>query len=112
MARKMISIRFSMSLPAVVTKKEKWYLAECSILDISSQGSTEDEAKKQLSEAIAVFLISCHERGTLDTVLKNCGFTPDLSGIKNYDKANDLEDYGNVGLPFVIDIGTSHKCHA
>lgn len=112
MARKMIPIRFSMHLPAVITKKEKWYLAECPILDISSQGSTEDEAKKQLSEAIAVFLISCHERGALDAVLKNCGFMPDLSGAKDYNKANDFEDYIDVRLPFVIDMGTSHICHA
>ncbi len=49
-------------------------VASCPPLDVYSQGKTEAQAKKNLVEALSLFLESCHERGTLDAVLKECGF--------------------------------------
>ncbi|MBN1662883.1 MAG: type II toxin-antitoxin system HicB family antitoxin [Deltaproteobacteria bacterium] len=111
MGEKIFSIRFSMHLPAILVKKEKWYVANCPVLDISSQGKTEDDAKKNLSEAIASFMISCHERGTLDAVLKNCGFVPDYSTPPISPMVEDT-DYIDVPLPFIIDMGNPNRCHA
>jgi predicted RNase H-like HicB family nuclease len=111
MGQKFISIRFTMHLPAVIVKKEKWYVSSCPALDVYSQGDTEEEAKKNLSEALAMFLISCHERGTLDTVLKECGFVPGYlaPGAPAMFKESD---YIDVPLPFVIDMGNPNRCHA
>ena len=33
-----------------------------------------EEAKKNIAEALFMFFRSCFERGTLDAVLKQCGF--------------------------------------
>jgi hypothetical protein len=35
-----------------------------------------EEAKKHLAEALHLFLVSCFERGNLEAVLKECGFSP------------------------------------
>jgi predicted RNase H-like HicB family nuclease len=72
----MAEVLFSLKLPCKITKCEKWFLATCPILDVHSQGETEKKAKKNLIEALFLFSISCFERGTLDTVLKDCGFRP------------------------------------
>ncbi len=65
-----LNIRLSFEL----IKKEKWYVASCPALDVFSQGETEIQAEKNLRETLCLFLTSCIERGTLDTVLKECGF--------------------------------------
>lgn len=51
-----------------------WYVASCPPLDISTQGRTVQEAKKNLVEASELFLVSCLERGTLDQALRELGF--------------------------------------
>jgi len=67
-------IGFSARLPFVVKKRQKWYLSSCPLLDVHSQGPTREEAIDNLKEALSLFLTSCFERGTLDKVLKQCGF--------------------------------------
>ena len=69
-------ITFTAKLPIQIIKKKKWFIASCSALDVASQGETEEEAKKNIGEALFMFLGSCLERGTLDAVLKQCGFRP------------------------------------
>jgi hypothetical protein len=58
------------------------------VLDVFSQGMTKEEAKRNLEDALKLFLISCHERGTLDSVLKECGFslTTDTSSLVEEDE--------------------------
>ncbi|HME44520.1 MAG TPA: type II toxin-antitoxin system HicB family antitoxin [Syntrophorhabdales bacterium] len=68
---------FSLTLPVTVKKKAKIYISSCPCLDVYSQGQTEEEAEKNLGEALKLFLISCYERGTLDEALKECGFAPE-----------------------------------
>jgi len=48
---------------------------------VHSQGKTEVQAKKNLIEALSLFLESCHERGTLDAMLKECGFERESSDL-------------------------------
>ncbi|MBF0103493.1 MAG: hypothetical protein HQK77_21540 [Desulfobacterales bacterium] len=62
-------------LPIKIKKRKKWFVSSCPILDVCSQGETEDHAKKNLIEALSLFLTSCYERNTLEAVLKECGFT-------------------------------------
>lgn len=74
--KKATHIKFQASLPIVIFKEDDWYISHCPILDVCSQGTTEKEAEKNLKEALYLFFISCYERGTLDDVLKECGFVP------------------------------------
>ena len=58
------------------------YVSCCPSLDVCSQGDTEQEATENLDEAIYLFLSSCYDRGTLNKVLKDCGFTQDITSNK------------------------------
>jgi predicted RNase H-like HicB family nuclease len=69
-----IKMTLTAKLPIQITKKAKWFVAWCPALDVASQGETEDAARKNIAEALFMFLRSCFERGTLDAVLKECGF--------------------------------------
>ena len=65
---------FIARLPITFTRRKKWVVASCPILDVHSQGENESKAKKNLANALSLFFVSCFERGTLDAVLKECGF--------------------------------------
>jgi len=43
---------------AVITKENKWYVAHCIELDVVSQGKTIEKAKKNLKEAVELYLES------------------------------------------------------
>jgi predicted RNase H-like HicB family nuclease len=75
----------------------RWYFAHCPSLDISTQGKTEAEAKKNLKEASELFLISCLERGTLELALKELGFTP-LKGEKPTIPPNEFRFHIPISL--------------
>jgi len=111
MGQKILNITFNMRLPAVIIKKSKWYVSTCPALDVASQGDTEEEAKSNLIEAITAFMISCYERGVLDAVLKDCGFVLNYSSV-DISAQPDNSDYIDVPLPFMIDMGNPHRCHA
>ena len=70
-------IRSVLSVSCQVQSDEVGYIAQCPALDVFSQGETEEEAMDNLAEALQLFVESCRERGTLDTVLKECGFQVD-----------------------------------
>jgi predicted RNase H-like HicB family nuclease len=55
---------FNVKLPITIKKKARVYISRCPILDIYSQGNSETEAKKNLIEAVKLFLITCFEKGT------------------------------------------------
>src|SRR2546426_1428004 len=61
-------------------KEDGWYIAHCPPLDITTQGRTISEAKKNLIEASQLFIISCLERGTVDLALRELGFVPLSTG--------------------------------
>lgn len=75
----MITLTFK--LPMTIEKKEKWHVSSCPVRDVFSQDETKQKAEYNLKEALCLFLTSCIERGTLETVLKDCGFKP-VSDIK------------------------------
>ena len=109
-----IDVQFSLTVPVKITRKKKWYLASCPILDVHSQGESERKAKKNLGEALSLFLISCFERGTLDAVLKSCGFKaayPPSTPLKKRPLVKK-EDYINVPIPFLVSQNSQVQCHA
>ncbi len=108
-----IIVQFSAKLPVKITKKRKWFLASCPILDVHSQGDTEKKARDNLKEALSLFFISCFERRTLDEVLKDCGFKPmHVSPAYKEEAPVTIEDYIDVPIPFLVDQIPQHECHA
>ena len=59
----------------VLKKDSGWYVAHCPPLDITTQGRTEAEAKRNLAEASELFVVSCFERGTFEQALRELGWT-------------------------------------
>ena len=53
--------------------RNRW-VTGCPKLDLFSQGKTEEEAKRFLKEAIALWVEDCFERGTLEQALQESGF--------------------------------------
>lgn len=94
------SVTFHASLPIKITKKKKYYVSCCHVLDVWSQGETKTKATENLREALQMFLIDCFERGTLDKVLKESGFTAARTLPKK--KVSSLRQKIDVPLPFII----------
>lgn len=44
------------ALPIVIAREGKWYVASCPLLDIASQGKTEDEVKKNIRSLINEYI--------------------------------------------------------
>lgn len=94
------AVTFNASLPINIKKEGKHYISWCPVLDVWSQGKTKAEAKKNIAEATQLFLINCYERGTLDKVLKECGFTAAKGPLP---KKKQSQQEIIVPLPFIID---------
>ncbi len=43
------------SLPVMISKEGKWFVAACPLLDIATQGRTEKEAKENMQDLIKEF---------------------------------------------------------
>ena len=70
-------VQVEFTVPAEVREDGAHFIAVCPPLDVFSQGDTEQSALVNLAEALQLFVESCYERGTLEQVLKDCGFKPD-----------------------------------
>jgi predicted RNase H-like HicB family nuclease len=104
-------IQFEANLPVVFKESGKYIVACCPILDVLSQGKNQREAKKNLVEALNLFIISCYEHGTLDEVMKECGFKASKSEhIKKYPKSK-MRDTINVQIPFLSPDQKNYECH-
>lgn len=69
-----------------IVKKGKWYIARAPELDFVTQGSTLDEARKNLLELIEIQFEEMQKMNTLDEYLEECGFSqtekPEFMGIE------------------------------
>ena len=101
--KKGIKVLMELSLPAKLTKREKGVLASCPVLDVYSQGQTEEQALNNLAEALTAFLVSCFEAGTLDTVLKESGFRAFSGPVPVEEARKTSPKMVKVPLPFMID---------
>ena len=106
------NVQFNADLPISIKKKKKWFLATCSILDVHSQGETEEQARHNLGEALSLFFLSCFERGVLDDVLKDCGFRAAQPIQQEKQPPVSRQDYISVPIPFLVDRNSSNECHA
>lgn len=53
--------------------RKRW-IAVCPKLDVATQGTSADDAKRCLDEAVQLWFEDCLERGTLQQALRECGF--------------------------------------
>lgn len=61
------------------------WLARCAALDVTTQGSTADEAMYNLNDALFLFVESCLRRGVWEQVLQEAGLSPsELMAITDY----------------------------
>jgi len=102
-------MEISIKLPIKIRKKGNWFLASCSSLDVVTQGETQEQAKKNIGEALYLFFRSCIERGTLDAVLKQCGFTSISESIGDMEPD---EEQINVPLYLLSGLSDSDHCRA
>jgi predicted RNase H-like HicB family nuclease len=56
-------VDFRLRLPVDFKQEGDWTIASCPVLDVHSQGRSEDEAKRNIIEAIQLFIDSSFERG-------------------------------------------------
>lgn len=63
------------SLDVLLIKEGDYIVSYCPELELSSFGSTENEAKIAFESALKIFLDEVHKRGTLDKVLLDLGWT-------------------------------------
>jgi hypothetical protein len=77
------------------------------MLNVVSQGCTKEEARKNLGEALQLFIFACIEMGTFSQVLKDCGFTQ-----VSQQPTNETEmDHLDIRLPFLPELSTA-RCRA
>jgi hypothetical protein len=89
--------------------RRRWS-AGCPSLNVYSQGSSKEDAKRCLREAIELWLESCLERGTLDEALRESGFRiadwsePASANGDEIAISSLAEDEGVLGDSFPLDI--------
>lgn len=75
-------VRMEGAIPVIYMREGRAFIAYTPALDLSSYGATFDEAKKNLKEALRIFIEDILERGTLEEVFEECGWerveTPEL----------------------------------
>ncbi len=100
-----IQVVFSFQVPVEFKKTKRGYIASCAALDVHSQGGNKRECVENIKEALALFLMSCFQRGTLDKVLTDCGFNPLVrksAGPQKHKTSGKRYQKINVPLPFQI----------
>ncbi len=108
--------KFTVSLPVVVKKKNAMWISSCPCLDVISQGGTEEEAKKNIEEALQLFITTCFERGTLEAVMKECGFSLIINETKyvrkESQKGKNRINTVNIPIPFYVKGNSATECRA
>ena len=64
----------------IVFREGETYVSFCPEVDLSSCGSTVDEARGNLKIAVRLFVEEAAKMGTLDQVLQEAGYVPDGKG--------------------------------
>lgn len=57
-----------------IWKESNMYTSYCPELDVASCGQTVDEARKNLKEALEIFIEETSKLGTLDELLEEAGY--------------------------------------
>ncbi|MDE2977273.1 MAG: hypothetical protein OXU63_07105 [Acidobacteriota bacterium] len=82
-------VHFSLAVPVDFHLEGEAWIASCPLLDVASHGSNRQEAQEMLGEALGAFLFTCYDIGTLDEVLRDCGF--EASAENRYSAASTTD---------------------
>ena len=104
-------LQIEMKVPVEIFKDQSVYVSCCPIFDVYSQGDTEEEAKKNLIEALAGFIVTCYEMGTLSAVLKDSGFIP-AREIEAEEQEDQNINFVDIPLPFMYEKDGPVECRA
>ena len=64
---------------SLIFKEGNVYVSYCPQLDVSSCGDTVEEAQRMLKEAVCLFVEEAEKMGTLQTILEEAGFQPEVA---------------------------------
>ncbi len=103
----MASLTMNVKLPVCVYEEADVYIAKCDCFDLQTQGCSLEDAKKNIIEAVGLFLETCFEMGTLEEVLKDCGFKL----AEHPEPPQQQHEEVEVILPFIL-ANTFQECHA
>lgn len=103
------TLEFNVRVRVRVEREGSWHVLTALGLDISSQGKSLKQARANLADAVRLFLLSCFERGVLESTLKECGFYPDATSLQQDDREADMLD---VPLPLLVakHVEQAHPC--
>ena len=76
------TIALEVNLQAYVRREtaRRW-IATCPLIDVTSQGRTNAEARACLQEAVELWFESCIARGVLEQALREANFRPSISTV-------------------------------
>src|SRR5437660_7198507 len=97
-----VAVQAEFKLFGVLKKEDGWYIAHCPPLDITTQGRTEAEAKKNLIEASELFVVSCFERAPLSRLLRELGWHVVPSGAVAHREESLALPAGGLRFPVPI----------
>lgn len=100
-------LQMSFKLPMVIQKDGDMFVSSCPVLDVYSQGASEAKAEENLKEALTLFLETCFEMGTLNDVLKSCGFQPSRRKSQQNVSENHMID---IPLSFTKSVKNAQAC--
>lgn len=63
-----------------IFKEGDAYVAYVPALDVSSCGATDEEARRNIRDAVRGFLAASADMGTLDEILQEAGYEPEGEG--------------------------------
>ena len=61
----MEQLAFNIKLQTHIYQEGPRYIAHCPVVDVMTQGDSEEEVKRNLGEALQLFFDSCSEKGVL-----------------------------------------------
>ena len=65
---------FNVSLPVIILREGRHFIAHSPVLDLSTSGKSFEEAKKRFVEIVEIFFEELVRMGTLDEVLADLGW--------------------------------------
>jgi len=81
-----------------IWKEGRMYTSHCPELDVASCGKTVNEARKNLREAIEIFIEETYKIGTLEDLLEEAGY--DLSSTEEIlVKRKEIIEFETIKVP-------------
>lgn len=93
----MASVTINIKVAVDIYQDGGLFIADCKRFGVITQGNTFEEARNNLIEALSLFVETCFEMGTLESILKESGFSSSSKGEIDVD---NCPDHIELSLPF------------